>query len=301
MKILITGITGLLGWSLQRVAGREIELFGIYYPERVLPIPLKSKARPANVADRTDMKSIFEWVKPDVVIHTAAIGSVDYAEKNKEHTKLINVHGTKIIIDLCEIFGSNLVYISSNAVFDGKKPFYNELNEINPINYYGKLKVEAEQVVMQSSIRWSIIRPILMYGWPYPEERGNLVTMWINLLREKKHINVVDNVYSKPLYSDTCAEAVFTAIEKNKNGIFHIAGGDHVSLYDFAKITAEVFELDSGLVHPVPDSFFDELAPRPKDTSFDTTKMERELGIMPTSLREGLIKMKKTEKDLTIR
>jgi dTDP-4-dehydrorhamnose reductase len=98
-----------------------------------------------------------------------------------------------------------------------------------------------------------------------------------------------------------CAEAVFIAIEKSKDGIFHIAGEDHVSLYDFAKITAEVFKLDSSLIHPVPDSFFDELAPRPKDTSFDTMKMERELGIMPTSLREGLFKMRESEKDLTIK
>jgi dTDP-4-dehydrorhamnose reductase len=93
-----------------------------------------------------------------------------------------------------------------------------------------------------------------------------------------------------------CAEAIFAVIEKNMNGIFHVAGGDHVSLYDFAVITADVFGLDSALINPVPDTFFNDLVPRPKDTSFDTTKMEHELGVAPTSLQQGLVNMRETEK-----
>jgi dTDP-4-dehydrorhamnose reductase len=93
-----------------------------------------------------------------------------------------------------------------------------------------------------------------------------------------------------------CAEAILAVIEKNRNGIFHVAGGDHVSLYDYAMITADVFGLDSTLISPVPDTFFNDLVPRPRDTSFDTTKMEHELGIVPTSLWEGLRQMRETEK-----
>ena len=146
MRILITGVTGLLGWNLQRIAKSENKLFGIYYPKRVLEIPLKSEVRSANVADGVEIESIFKWAKPNVVIHTAAIGSVDYAEKNKEYTKTVNVGGTKIITELCERWKSHLVYISSNAVFNGLSPFYSENDEVAPINYYGQLKVEAEKV-----------------------------------------------------------------------------------------------------------------------------------------------------------
>jgi dTDP-4-dehydrorhamnose reductase len=296
MRMLITGITGLLGWSLQKYIHNQAEMYGIYHPERSLKIPTNAHIRAEDVSDYEKMKAIFEWAKPDVVIHTAAIGSVDYAEKNKEYTKAVNVGGTKIVADLCEKWKSRLIYISSNAVFDGSAPFYSETDETSPINYYGWLKVEAENVVIKSNVSWVIIRPILMYGWPYPGERGNLVTTWVKSLREGESLNVVDNVYSKPLHSNMCAEAILAVIEKNRNGIFHVAGGDHVSLYDYAMITADVFGLDSTLISPVPDTFFNDLVPRPRDTSFDTTKMEHELGIVPTSLWEGLRQMRETEK-----
>lgn len=295
-RVLITGGTGLLGVAIQRFAPKNMQGFSIYYPERSLPVQLPFPILAADVTSRQQMQSVFEWAKPDVVIHTAAIGSVDYAEQHKEFTQMVNVGGTKIVADLCEKWNSRLIYISSNAVFDGLSPLYGETDETNPINYYGRLKVEAENVVIKSNVSWAIIRPILMYGWPYPGERGNLVTAWVQLLREGESINVVDNVYSKPLYSNMCAEAIFAGIEKNMNGIFHVAGGDHVSLFDFAVITANVFGLDSTLINPVPDTFFNDLVPRPRDTSFDTAKIERELGIKLTSLQEGLVQMRETEK-----
>jgi dTDP-4-dehydrorhamnose reductase len=295
IRILLTGGTGLLGIALQQTAPAGVQGFSIYCPERTLPVRLPFSIRAADVTDRTQMQSVFEWAKPDVVIHAAAIGSVDFAEKNREQTRKVNVGGTEVVAELCRIFKSRLIYISSNAVFDGKMPFYSEDSQLSPINYYGQLKVEAENVIIKSSVSWTIVRPILMYGWPYPGERGNLVTTWVKFLREKKGINVVDNVYSKPLYSKACAETIFTIIEKNSNGIFHVAGGDHVSLYDFAIITANVFGLDSTLINPVPDTFFNDLVARPRDTSFDTTLMENELGVAPISLQEGLSEMRKTE------
>ncbi|MBP7506949.1 MAG: SDR family oxidoreductase [Prolixibacteraceae bacterium] len=296
MRKLITGITGLLGYSLQKKLNYVEELFGIYYPERRLNVSSCANIRAADVTDLHAMENVFEWAKPDVVIHAAAVGSVDYAEQHKEFTRKVNVGGTEIVTRLCEKWRCRLIYISSNAVFDGTAPFYSEKDETNPINYYGQLKVDAEKVVMQSNVSWAIVRPILMYGWPYPEERGNLVTTWVRQLREEKRINVVDNVFSKPLCSIACAEAVNAVVEKNASGIFHIAGKDHVSLYDFALLTAEVFGLDSSLINPVPDTFFNELVPRPRDTSFDTSKMERELGIIPLSLRDGLRRMREAEK-----
>lgn len=295
MRVLITGITGLLGVALQHSARPSDDLVGVYYPSRSLPLPLKASVRIANVSNASEMCAIFEWAKPDVVIHAAAIGSVDFSEQHREQTRAINVGGTQVVTDLCREFNSKLVYISSNAVFDGNTPFYSETDPVNPINYYGKLKVEAEETVKVSGAPWTIIRPILMYGWNYPDERGNLVTTWVRALRDHKPINVVDNVYSKPLFAKSCAEVIWAVINQERDGIYHVAGRDHVSLYEFALTVAKIFALDRNLICPMPDSFFPELAPRPRDTSFDTTKMERELGILPLSLEVGLRQMKETE------
>ena len=293
---MITGGTGLLGIAMQQSAPKDIQGFSVYFPERSLPVSLSFSPFVADVSDRTKMLSIFEWTKPDIVIHAAAIGSVDFAETNREETKNINVGGTEIVVDLCQIYKSRLIYISSNAVFDGRTPLYPEDIPVNPINYYGKLKVDAENVVRKSAMPWAIVRPILMYGWPYPGERDNPVVWWVRSLENGKPLKVVDNVYSKPLPAWSCAEVIWALIQQNRTGIFHAAGRDHLSLYQFAVLTAEIFDLDASLITPVPDSYFPEIAPRPQDTSFDTTKMETELGVKAVGVREGLMKMKAERK-----
>lgn len=291
-RLLITGGTGLLGVALQESAPKDFNGFSIYFPERALPKTLPFSVLAADVTDRKQMQSVFEWARPDVVIHTAAIGSVDFAEKNREQTRKVNVGGTEVVAALCEIFKSRLIYISSNAVFDGRTPFYSETAPVNPINYYGQLKVEAENIVKGSKVPWAIVRPILMYGWPYPGERDNPVVWWIRSLKDGKPIKVVDNVFNKPLPAWSCAEVVWKVIQQNRSGIYNAAGKDHLSLYQFALQTAEIFDLDARLITPVPDSYFPEIAPRPRDTSFDTTKMETELGVKTVGVKEGLARMK---------
>ena len=291
-RVLITGGTGLLGVAIQRSAPKDIQGFSIYFPERYLPAQLPFSVLAADVSDPMKMQSVFEWAKPDVVIHAAAIGSVDFAERNREETRKVNVGGTEVVVDLCQITKSRLIYISSNAVFDGRAPFYSETAPVNPINYYGKLKVEAETLVRESNIPWAIVRPILMYGWPFPGERDNPVVWWVRSLENNKPIKVVDNVFTKPLPAWSCADVIWALIQQNRIGIYHAAGRDHISLYQFALLAAEVFGLDASLITPVPDSYFPEIAPRPQDTSFETTKIENELGVKTVGVRDGLVKMK---------
>jgi dTDP-4-dehydrorhamnose reductase len=290
-RILITGGTGLLGVALQRSAPLGLEGFSLYFPERPLPVPLPFALRAADVSDPAQMQAVFAWAKPDVVIHAAAIGSVDFAEQNRDATRKVNVGGTEVVVKLCQTFQSRLIYISSNAVFDGRTPLYSETAPVNPINYYGQLKVEAENLVQAGGIPWAIVRPILLYGWPYPGERDNPVVWWVNSLENRKPIKVVDNVWSKPLPAWSVAEVIWAIIQQNRTGIYHAAGRDHLSLYQFALLTAAVFGLDAGMITPVPDSYFPEIAPRPQDTSFDTTKMETELGLKTVAVREGLEQM----------
>jgi dTDP-4-dehydrorhamnose reductase len=291
-RVLITGGTGLLGVAIQRSLPKDIQGFANYFPERSLPKPLPFPIRAADVSDRIQMKAVFDWAKPDAVIHAAAVGSVDFAERNREQTRKVNVGGTEVVAELCQIFKSRLIYVSSNAVFDGRTPFYSETAPVNPINYYGQLKVEAEKVVRESKTSWAIVRPILMYGWPYHGERDNPVTSWVRSLEDNKPIKVVDNVFSKPLPVWSCAECIWAVIRQNRDGIYHVAGRDHITLYEFALQVADVFGLDKGLISPVPDAYFPEIAPRPRDTSFNTTKMETELGVKTIGVKDGLARMK---------
>jgi len=294
MNILITGGTGLLGMALQKAAPKGNNVFSIYRTRESLLIPLVFPSKPADVTEKTEMQRVFEWSQPDVVIHTAAIGSVDFAEKNREQAYSVNVGGVKMICDLCRQFDARLIHISSNAVFDGKSPLYAEDSTTNPVNYYGELKLEGEKLIELSGLDYAVVRPILFYGWPYPGRRDNLVTWCIKSLEAGKSIKVVNDVLSKPLFVGSCAEVVWAIVMKMKSGIYHVAGKDHITLYELAVRTADVFDLDPELISPVSSDHFKNIAPRPEDTSFDTSKMEQDLGITPIGAEEGLQMMKAT-------
>lgn len=293
-KVLITGVTGLLGKALAETNSVH-ELIGTYLPKTYAVPFYDFSTETLDVRDREKLLSIFEKYRPDVVIHTASIGSVDYCETHKEETWDVNVTGTKNVIDFCDKFNSRLVFVSSNAVYDGENSPYTETDAINPINYYGKLKVEGENLVLNSNISSVIVRPILMYGWHHPSGRPNPVTWQLNMMEKGQPIKMVDDIYCNPLYSLNCADSIWASINNDKEGIYNIAGKDRSSRYDFAIEVAEVFDFDSGLIEPVPNSYFKEIAPRPKDASYCVDKMEKDLGVRALTSREGLEHMKQTQ------
>lgn len=289
-RILITGTAGLLGRALLETAPcKGVEIFGTHFS--TMP-PRLGVYRSADVRDGVQVAQAFAWARPDVAIHAAAIGSVDYCERHSDKAWKVNVGGVQVVGDSCLQHGAKMIFVSSNAVFNGEDPPYTEEAHTCPVNKYGQLKVEAERWVCSSGIEHAIVRPILMYGWHNRGGRGNWVTTWVQKLGRGELVKVVDDVYSKPLYAKSCAEVIWAIILQDKSGVYHAAGADHVTLHEFALRTAEVFGLDKSLIEPVASDSFPQLAPRPRDTSFDTTKMEQELGVRPLGLVEGLTRMR---------
>ncbi len=300
-RVLITGGTGILGKALAENCPADTRVFVTYLRdcwENVLPYP----ARKLDITNKKEtFQAVMEWARPDVVIHAAGIGNVDFAEHNHSLARKINVAGTKNIIAACRRNNSRLIYISTNAVFDGKKPPYAEDSERLPVNYYGRLKVEAEDLVSNSGLKYSIVRAILMYGWHFQNSRYNPVTNWLRLLCEGKTIKVVNDRYSQPLFAEDCAKVIWKIVDAERTGIYHVSGADHVSLYEFAVKTAEIFGFSKKLIKPVPSSYFPEIAPRPVDTSFSTNKIRQELKMHPSGIESGLKRMKKNDPSRVIK
>ena len=171
-----------------------------------------------------------------------------------------------------------------------------EDDELNPLSLYGKLKVEAEELIKQMNTEWTIVRPIIMYGWHHEKERTNTVTWLLQKLSNNEEVNMVNDIFENPLYAGSAAEAIWKIIKNHKSGIFNIGGKDIISRYEWACRIAEVFDFPSNNINAVTSDFFKSLLPRPKNTSFNTDKMRKELGIKPLGIVEGLQHMKK-EKD----
>ncbi len=288
MKILLTGSTGLFGSYFIRKTDKisNIEVIGI-------------SRRSSNKLDITDKRKTIKLINdinPDVIVHVASIGNVDYCEANPQEAWSVNVEGTRNIIRGAKLTNSVVIFLSSNAVYDGENPFYSEKSRRNPIDFYGKTKLQSENDIKRSGLKSVIVRLITMYGWYDKSQRKNPVIWIIDELNQSHKLNVVNDIFNNHLYVGQAVDAVFQIIKLKKwNEIYNIAGRDCISRYQLALEVADVFSLDNKLINPVKSSFFQTLAPRPKNTCFLTSKMERDLSIKPLSVREGLRLMKEDQ------
>lgn len=283
MKIVFTGITGLLGGYFLKSKNPSYEIIGI-------------SSKIIDIANKRKVLNFIKKVNPKIIIHAASIGNVDYCEKYPGEAYKVNVEGTQNIIDASKAVNAKIIFLSSNAVYGGDNAPYDEASKVNPIDVYGRTKVEGEKLIRESNLNYCILRLITMYGWPQTDGRGNPVTWVIDNLKRGQRINVVNDVYNNHLWAGQAASVLWEVIKKDiQNDIFNVAGGDCINRFDLAKKVADVFELDSALITAVSSDFFKSIVKRPKNTCFNTQKMENELGIKPLSVDEGLRLMKQEQ------
>lgn len=277
-----------MGRYLLRQIKGQVEAVATYFKNKDFQLIQGVEYYHLDVTIEKDVIEFFKLEQPDVVVHTASIGSVDFSQKHKDETRLVNVGGTKNVVEGAKACNAKFIFISSNAVFDGENSPYKEEDPLKPINYYGELKVEGERIVATSGLPYAIVRPILIYGWNDPNERPNPVTWLLSKLEDRQKVKIVDDVYCNPLLANNCAEAIWSVILNDRKGIYHIGGRDRVNRFDFAVCAAKAFGLDYELITPVPSSYFKNIAHRPKDTTYSTKKMQEELGVRPIGIKEGL-------------
>lgn len=299
MKLLVIGGSGLLGLKVVEIAVREFDTSATY---NFRPIQFENcKFFRLDKCNRSDTLALIKKLKPDVVIDTAALHNVDYCETHHDEAWKVNVKGTKNVADACKLVGAKMIFVSTDYVFDGKKRFYSEEDPPNPLHYYAKTKLEAENVVQKAKINYAIARPSVIYGWN-PSELANLrsssgksmnFVIWtINKLRKEEEIKIVTDQYSSPTLADNLAEVLLTMSRSERQGTYHTAGKTCINRFEFAKKIAKIFELDTDLIEPVTSDIFKQIAERPKMCCLDVSKAERELKVKFLTVEEGLTKMK---------
>lgn len=291
-RVLVTGISGLTGTALARTRPSGVEIRGTFLSHSI-PSSHGLTNLPLDIRDEAETRRAVESTRPEIVIHTASIGDVDEAERSPEPVRDVNLRGLGHLVEACRAVGAALIHLSSNAVYDGAAPPYDEGAPRRPVNEYGRIKVACEDLLRSSEIRWAIVRPNLLYGRPSPGGRGNLVTWCLAELRAGREIRVVDDVRSNPAWSDDLAAFLWRLAEVDRWGeSWNFGGGSAGSRHDLALAVSEVFGLDPAGIRPVPNSYFPGIAPRPLDTTFDIAKVTALLGSPPLSMREGLLRMR---------
>ena len=289
-QLFVTGASGLLGNKIVEFAKYEYEVIPLHGTK-----PLHPNSLQIDIASQKCILNLFNEFKPKIVIHTASETNVDKCETQKNYAQKVNVDGTRNVALACRKTGAKLVYISTDYVFDGEKGNYNEHDKPNPINYYGATKLEGEKQVTQNCQKYFILRTSVLYGW-HPWKQ-NFATWVINQLKQNKEITVVEDHYNTPTLTDNLAEITLEAIQKDLQGLYHASGSERISRYAFAKQIAKAFNLDPNLIKPIKMSQLTAwIAKRPKDSSLNTDKIQKQLKTKPLNIHEGLNKMKENQR-----
>jgi dTDP-4-dehydrorhamnose reductase len=293
MRILLTGGSGLLGSEFLRQAppGWDIAI-AVHRNSPLTRTGPHQSAVPLDITNREQVNEAIAAIRPEAVVHLGSIGSLDQCKENPAQARLVNVEGTRNLLEFSAPYAPLFVFSSTMYVFDGQNPPYAEDAAPNPVNYYAETKLEAEALVLAMSKRPLILRPMLMYGWNAPAQRKNWVTWLLDKLCKGEAVKVVDDVYNDYLWVADGARAIYAALNKDVHGIVHLGGPEVASRYDFSKKVAETFGLPEELISPVSSEYFSTIAQRPGNTACNIGKMREILGIEPLGIEEGLRAMK---------
>lgn len=289
-KVLVTGSNGLLGQKLvyKLKERQDVELFASARGENRLLDQTGYAYLPLDVTDKSNVEEVIGQVKPDWIIHTAGMTQVDDCEKDHLSCDLANITAVQYIVDTAEIFGSRLINISTDFIFNGAKGPYREDDEPDPLSYYGLSKLKGEQIVRNSRLDWVIIRTVLVYGIVDNMSRSNIV-LWVKDALEKgQTINVVNDQFRSPTLVEDLADGCILAMDRNASGIYNISGKDQLSIIDLVRQVADYYQLDKTLINPVSSTTLNQPAKRPPITGFILDKARRELGYEPHSFKEGI-------------
>lgn len=281
-KILITGVSGLLGSNFAHYFKEHYDVLGLYNTH---PIEIEGiRTSQVDILSENSIKKVMSVFNPNIVIHCASLTDIDYCEVNKDKTDVVNVFGTKNIVHNTE-FDTKVIYISSDSVYDGFKGNYSETDPVNPQNYYGisKYKGELEGLKRTNSL---VIRTNI-FGWNI-QNKFSLAEWILYGLIEKNRIKGFKDVYFSSIYTFDLAKIMDKAIEQDLSGIYNCGSCDSISKYNFALLIAKIFQLDDRLVQPISIDDFKFKARRGKNLSLNVSKLANALNYRIPKIDETL-------------
>ena len=289
-KILITGTNGLLGQKLVQllIQQGDYEVIATARGTNRLPHAEGYAYHSLDVTDRTAVQRLVQELRPDCIVHTAAMTNVDQCESDREACWQLNVDAVQYLIEACQATGAFLLHLSTDFIFDGAAGPYDEEATPNPLSYYGESKLAAEQLLLASTIPWAIARTVLVYGIAHDMSRSNII-LWVKKsLEEGKTIKVVDDQWRTPTLAEDLATGCYLIVKHRAGGVFNISGKDLLTPFEMAHQTADYFGLDKSFITRADSSTFTQPAKRPPRTGFVLDKARRVLNYAPHSFAEGI-------------
>lgn len=288
MKILLTGAAGQIGWELKKaLAGLgEVEAF--------------DRTR-LDLSDPDQIRKILRQQQPRLIVNAAAYTQVDRAESEPDAARAVNGVAPGVLAEEAKRLGAAMVHFSTDYVFDGVKESgpYTEEDRCNPLNTYGKTKLEGERAVTAAGIPHLILRTSGVYGM-----RGeNFLRTMQKAAREKKELRVVDDQIGAPTWCRSVADKTREVLNRLLNpngsgkelfgdgvsGIYHLSCGGQTSWHGFAEAILEWSDLsDCTRLIAVPTAEYPTPAVRPRYCILSNRKIQAATGVCMPHWKDAL-------------
>ncbi len=272
MRVLVTGGGGILGTALARTRPPQAELAALRRAE-------------LDVTERVRTIDAIVRLRPDWVVHAAAMTDVDGCEREPERAFRVNWLGTANVVDAAVRAGAAAIVLSSDYVFDGTKGEpYVEHDAQNPLSVYGRSKLFAEREALARAGRVHVVRA----QWVFGAGGRNFVDTILAAARAKPRLKVVDDQRGCPTWSDHLAQGIWRLIAADPGGgIWHLAARGAVTWHAFARAIVR----EAGVaaeVEPCTTADFPRPARRPANGVLRNFRLELSIGDFMPTWEEGL-------------
>ncbi|MEA3505813.1 MAG: NAD(P)-dependent oxidoreductase, partial [Bacteroidota bacterium] len=226
----------------------------------------KVKSYQVDISDKEKLDKTINYIRPEIIIHLAAISNANLCENNPELSEAINVTGTKNITEIAERYSIKLLFTSTDLVFDGNNAPYTENSRAKPISVYGKHKVIAEQIV-SSYFKSTIFRLPLMFGKAAAHSSSFLQGMTKSLL-EGKETKLFSDEYRTPVSAEKISHGILELCHTREK-LIHLGGDTRINRVELGKQVAKILKIESPTIKSVLRDDIKMAAQRPADTSLD--------------------------------
>ena len=283
-RILVTGVSGLLGINLSHEMMREYDIVGV---DRGKLVNAPFKIWKADLLDPGAVDAILNSMRPNWLINCAALADLEACENTPYLARALNTDLPAQMAKACRSRDISFAHISTDAVFDGEKDgFYTEEDSPNPLGVYSQTKLDGERAVLNEN-KNAIVARVNFYGWSLSGKRSLAEFFHHNLTNNKSMSGFTDVIFC-PMFVNHTARILIKMLEKKLSGLYHLVGTQAMSKYQFGVEIARKFSLQEGEISPKSILASSLTARRAHNLALSTHKLSTDLGETLPEFSTGL-------------
>lgn len=276
-RLLITGVSGLLGSNLAYYFRDKYEVLGLFNTHSYYPSWVRTEQ--ADLTRPEECGRIVRVFCPDVCIHCAAMANIDRCEIEKQMAYKVNVEATRFLADELVGIACKLVFISTSGEFTEEEP-------VQPINYYTQTKFEAEQEAARCA--GALIVRSIFYGWSHGQGNLSIAEWAVNELTAGHCIKGFNDIRISSLYVFDLAELIEKALTEELTGVYNFASSDSVTKYELLMMIARTFGFEPALISPILIDTVGFQGKRSKNLSLSPDKLCDAIGVSCPTVESGI-------------